>query len=89
MSMTWMFRREPPPFRRAEVGRQAIERMDAFCRSARSRLAMRACEEAFLQALENWAYYALADNKPQTAQFVREMQRLSDRSQRLSLKPQG
>jgi hypothetical protein len=38
---------------------------------------MRAKEQAFLRALSDWAFYALARNKSQAAQHSKEMLRLS------------
>jgi len=75
MSMTWMFRRDPPIHVKRRVGREVADFVERFCQNS-NRHAMRARESAFLVALENWTYYALAGNKPQSAQFLKEINRL-------------
>lgn len=76
MSMTWMFRRDPQPHVKQRVSREVGDFVERFCRNA-DRRAMRIREGAFLDALENWAFYALGNNKLQAAQFLKELNRLT------------
>jgi len=75
MSMTWMFRRDPPRHVQEAIARQAGELMQRFCGNADRRM-MRSREEAFLAALNNWVYYAMAGNRPQLMRFMKELERL-------------
>lgn len=71
-----MLRHDPPPHIKHEVGMEALARISEFCQASDKR-AMRAKEQAFLRALSDWAFYALARNKSQAAQHSKEMLRLS------------
>ena len=84
MSMTWMFRRDPPLHVRQRVGREVGNFIERFCQNA-DRRAMRIREEAFLAALSDWAFYALGNNKTQAAQFLKELERLIKPSDKTKL----
>jgi len=77
MSMTWMFRREPPAHVRRQVAEQAGAYVRDFCAVA-DRRAMRMREDAFLTALQEWAYYSLSGNRPHALRYEKEIRRLID-----------